>query len=94
MQGVERPDRELFDAAGLVGHLVPPGSMFAFLAEHRADVFPDVDFADLFTPGRAARRSRPRCWRAPPPSRRNPGGRERAVDTAEKSALSSMLATC
>jgi hypothetical protein len=52
MQGVERPDRELFDAAALVGHLVPPGSMFAFLAEHRADVFPDEDFADLFSPSK------------------------------------------
>ena len=48
--GVERPDLELFDAAALVGHLVPPGSMFAFLARHRAEVFPDEDFADLFTP--------------------------------------------
>lgn len=52
MQGVERPDRELFDAAGLVGHLVPPGSMFAFLAQHRAEVFPDEDFADLFSQDR------------------------------------------
>jgi hypothetical protein len=52
MQGVERPDRELLDAAALVGHLVPPGSMFAFMAEHRAEVFPDRDFADLFSPGR------------------------------------------
>jgi hypothetical protein len=52
MQGVERPDRELFDAAGLVGHLIPPGSMFAFLAEHRAQVFPDEDFTDLFSQGK------------------------------------------
>jgi hypothetical protein len=52
MQGVERPDRELLDAAGLVGHLVPPGSMFAFLAQHRAEVFPDADFADLFSAGK------------------------------------------
>jgi hypothetical protein len=52
MQGVERPDRELLDAAGLVGHLVPPGSMFAFLAQHRAEVFPDEDFADLFSQDR------------------------------------------
>lgn len=52
MQGVERPDRELFDAAALVGHLVPPGSMFAFLAQHRNDVFPDVDFTDLFSQGK------------------------------------------
>src|SRR2546423_840952 len=48
MQGVERSDRELLDAAALVGHLVPAGSMFAFLAEHRRRVFPDETFADLF----------------------------------------------
>src|SRR6266508_3826640 len=40
MQGVERTDRELLDAAALVGHLVPEGSMFAFLAAHRRDLFP------------------------------------------------------
>ena len=46
MQGFERMDGELIDAA--VGHLVPAGSMFAFLAAHRAEVFPDADHADLF----------------------------------------------
>jgi hypothetical protein len=51
MQGVERSDRELLDAAALVGHLVPAGSMFAFLAEHRRRVFPDEMFADLFPSG-------------------------------------------
>ena len=35
MQGAERADRQLLDAAALVGHLVPEGSVFAFLAEHR-----------------------------------------------------------
>jgi Transposase DDE domain/Transposase domain (DUF772) len=58
MQGVERTDRELLDAAGLVGHLVPEGSMFAFLAEHRGRVFPDEVFADLF-PSAKGRRSMP-----------------------------------
>ena len=48
MQGFERMDRQLTDAAALAGHLVPAGSMFAFLAAHRADVFPDADYADLF----------------------------------------------
>ncbi|HEY5855303.1 MAG TPA: transposase, partial [Aldersonia sp.] len=48
MQGVERGDRELLDAEALVGHLVPEGSMFAFLADHRRDVFGDEDFEDLF----------------------------------------------
>lgn len=45
-------DRELLDARALVGHLVPGGSMFEFLAEHRQDVFPDEDFEDLFPSGR------------------------------------------
>jgi hypothetical protein len=48
MQGFERMDGELLDA--VVGHLVPAGSMFAFLAAHRAEVFPDADYADLFAP--------------------------------------------
>src|SRR4249920_1354497 len=51
MQGTERADRQLLDAAALVGHLVPAGSMFAFLAEHRGRVFPDAEFADLFPSG-------------------------------------------
>lgn len=38
----------MLDAAALVGHLVPAGSVFAFLAEHRRRVFPDELFADLF----------------------------------------------
>jgi hypothetical protein len=50
MQGFERADRQLSDAAALAGHLVPAGSMFAFLAVHRAEVFPDADYADLFAP--------------------------------------------
>jgi Transposase domain (DUF772)/Transposase DDE domain len=52
VQGVERADRKLLDAAALVGHLVPAGSMFAFLATHRGEVFPDQEFADLFPSGR------------------------------------------
>jgi hypothetical protein len=58
VQGVERADRELLDAAGLVGHLVPAGSVYAFLAEHRGRVFPDEQFADLF-PSDEGRRSMP-----------------------------------
>ena len=49
MQGVEGPDRELWDAAEVVGHLVAAGSMFAFLAAHRGEVFPDEQYADLFS---------------------------------------------
>jgi hypothetical protein len=52
VQGVERQDRKLLDAAALVGHLVPQGSMFAFLAAHRGELFPDQEFADLFPSSR------------------------------------------
>ncbi|MGH3961610.1 IS1182 family transposase [Mycobacterium sp.] len=52
MQGVERADRELLDAQALVGHLVPEGSMFAFLAAHRQKLFVDKEFEDLFPSGR------------------------------------------
>ena len=48
MQGRSRQDRELLDAGELVGHLVPAGSVFAFLAEHRRELFPDEFIADLF----------------------------------------------
>ena len=41
-------DRELFDAAEIVGGLVPAGSVFAFLAEHRGVLFDDGFIADLF----------------------------------------------
>ena len=59
MQGFERTDRQLLDAAALAGHLVPAGSMFAFLAGHRAEVFPDADYADLFSPPGVGRPSLP-----------------------------------
>jgi hypothetical protein len=49
MQGRSRQDRELWDAGELAGHLVPEGSVFAFLAEHRGELFPDSFTADLFT---------------------------------------------
>jgi hypothetical protein len=50
MQGFERADRQFLDAAAVAGHLIPAGSMFALLAAHRAEVFPDADYADLFAP--------------------------------------------
>jgi len=59
VQGVEGPGRELWDAGEVVGHLVPAGSMFGFLAEHRADVFPDETYADLFAPPGVGRPSLP-----------------------------------
>jgi hypothetical protein len=46
------------DAAALVGHLVPAGSVFAFLGEHRGEVFPVSLFEDLF-PSRTGRPSLP-----------------------------------
>jgi IS5 family transposase len=52
MQGSSAADRGLLDAAALCGHLVPAGSVYAFLAEHRGRIFPDELFADLFPSGR------------------------------------------
>src|SRR2546429_4982228 len=59
MQGFERMDRELTDAEMLAGHLVPACGMFAFLAAHRAEVFPGADYADLFAPPGVGRPSLP-----------------------------------
>jgi len=59
MQGFERADRQFLDAEMLAGHLVPGSSMFAFLAAHRAEVFPDADYADLFAPPGVGRPSLP-----------------------------------
>lgn len=55
MQGSGDRDPELLDAAAMVGHLVPEGSVYAFLAEHRRRLFPDEMFNDLFP----TRRGRP-----------------------------------
>jgi hypothetical protein len=52
VQGRSDPRRELLDTAALVGHLVPAGSVYAFLAEHRGQLFPDGLFADLFRSGK------------------------------------------
>jgi len=41
--------RELLDAESVAGHLLPAGSVFGFLAEHRGSLFADELFADLFT---------------------------------------------
>jgi hypothetical protein len=59
MQGYERADRQLLDTAALAGHLVPAGGMFAFLAAHRGEVFPDDEYADLFAPPGSGRPSLP-----------------------------------
>jgi hypothetical protein len=59
MQGFEPMDRQPADAGALAGHLVPDGSMFAFLAAHRAELFPDAEYADLFAPPGLGRPSLP-----------------------------------
>jgi IS5 family transposase len=52
VQGKGDPNVGLLDAAALCGHLVPAGSVPAFLAEHRKKLFPDEMFEDLFPSGR------------------------------------------
>jgi IS5 family transposase len=53
MQGTSDPTRvELLDAQAHCRHLVPDGSVHAFLADHRQDLFPDALFADLFPSAR------------------------------------------
>ncbi|MBA3783115.1 MAG: IS1182 family transposase [Nocardioides sp.] len=52
MQGRSDGQRDVFDVESLAGHLLPPGSVFAFLAEHRQRLFPAEAFEDLFPSGR------------------------------------------
>src|SRR5512132_4007258 len=53
MQGTTDPAGvELLDAAALCRHLVDAGSVYAFLADHRHDLFPDELFAPLFPSAR------------------------------------------
>jgi IS5 family transposase len=49
MQGRSEAQRDLLDVESVAGHLLVPGSVFAFLAEHRTQLFPDAMFADLFS---------------------------------------------
>jgi len=42
----------VLDVESVAGHLLKPGSVFAFLAEHRRELFPDAMFSDLFPTGR------------------------------------------
>jgi hypothetical protein len=55
VQGRSEDQRDLLDVESVAGHLLKPGSVFGFLAEHRRRLFPDELFADLF----ASRRGRP-----------------------------------
>jgi len=52
MQGRDDGQRQLLDVGAFAGHMLPAGSVFAFLAEHRHELFPDDAFADLFPSGR------------------------------------------
>jgi transposase len=52
MQGKSNPDRQMLDAAAFCRGLVEDGSIYAFLADHREELFKDEDFADLFPSGR------------------------------------------
>lgn len=61
MQGVAVLDRELLDAESLVRHLVPAGSVFAFLADHRRVLFPD-GLSPIYLPRRMGGRACPRMW--------------------------------
>jgi transposase len=58
VQGHSDSNRELLDAAALCRQLVPEGSVEAFLADHRGELFPDEMFEDLF-PSRRGRPSVP-----------------------------------
>jgi IS5 family transposase len=55
VQGRSDDQRELLDVESVAGHLLKPGSVFAFLAAHRSRLFPPELFADLFP----TRRGRP-----------------------------------
>jgi hypothetical protein len=42
----------MLDAAAFCRGLVEEGTVYAFLADHRRELFKDEDFADLFPSGR------------------------------------------
>lgn len=52
VQGAADPQRELLDVESVAGHLLPAGSVYAFLAEQRSVLFPAEMFEDLFPSGR------------------------------------------
>lgn len=58
MQGRSDDQREFLDAESVAGHLLKGDSVFAFLAAHRRELFPEEMFADLF-PSRRGRPSVP-----------------------------------
>jgi hypothetical protein len=48
VQGTSPAQHGVMDAESSLGRLLPSGSVYAFLAEHRRELFPDAMFADLF----------------------------------------------
>lgn len=52
MLGRSEDQRDLLDVESVAGHLLKPGSVFAFLAEHRRELFPEELFTDLFPSSR------------------------------------------
>ena len=52
MQGTSPAQHEVVDAESTLDRLMPVGSVYAFMAEHRRELFPDAMFADLFPSGR------------------------------------------
>ena len=58
VQGHSDDQRELLDVESVAGHLLRPGSVFAFLVEHRRRLFAAELFTDLF-PSRRGRPSVP-----------------------------------
>jgi hypothetical protein len=48
VQGNSDSQGDLWDVSSVAGHLLPAGTVFAFLAEHRLELFPPEMFADLF----------------------------------------------
>src|SRR3954471_17518635 len=48
MQGTSPAQHGVMDAESALDRLVPAGSVYAFLAAHRRELFPDAAFADLF----------------------------------------------
>jgi transposase len=52
VQGKSKSQRELMDVEAVAGHLLKPGSLFAFLASDRRKLFADALFEDMFPSGR------------------------------------------
>src|SRR5713101_7721642 len=48
MQGKADLSRQILDAAAFCRGLVPEGTIYTFLSDHRGELFKDEDFADLF----------------------------------------------